>query len=102
HLPSDGRVVVPTGSVARDPPPGMGAYAVSKAGAEAVVRAFAVDVEQTVGCVDPGRVATDLAGGEGRDPDDVAPLFRWAATEAPADDLNGDVIELADWKASTA
>jgi len=102
HLASDGRVLVPTGSVARDPPPGFGGYAISKGAAEAVVRAFAVDVEQTVGCVDPGRVATDLAGGQGRDPDDVAPLFRWAATEAPADDLDGSVLALEDWRTRTA
>lgn len=102
HLASDGRVIVPTGSVARDPPPGFGAYAISKAAAEGVVRAFAADVEQPVGCVDPGRVATDLAGGEGRDPADVAPLFRWAATDAPADELNGNVLELADWRTRTA
>jgi len=102
HLASDGRVIVPTGSVARDAVPDFGSYAVSKAAAEGVVRAFAADVEQIVGCVDPGRVATDLAGGEGRDPEDVAPLFRWAATEAPTEELDGGVIELADWRRRTA
>jgi NAD(P)-dependent dehydrogenase (short-subunit alcohol dehydrogenase family) len=101
HLASDGRVIVPTGSVARDAIPGFGSYAVSKAAAEGVVRAFAVDVEGTVGCVDPGRVATDLAGGEGRDPEDVAPLFRWAATEAPAEELDGGVLDREDWRTAT-
>jgi NAD(P)-dependent dehydrogenase (short-subunit alcohol dehydrogenase family) len=102
HLSADGRVIVPTGSVARDALPGFGSYAISKAAAEGVVRAFAADVDSTVGCVDPGRVATDLAGGEGRDPEAVAPLFRWAAIEAPADDLDGEILELADWRTATA
>jgi len=101
HLASDGRVIVPTGSVASDAIPGFGAYAISKTAAEGVVRAFAADVEQVVGCVDPGRVATDLAGGEGRDPEDVAPLFRWAATEAPAGELDGSVLDREDWQTAT-
>jgi hypothetical protein len=38
HLNGDARVLIPTESVARDPAPGLGSYAVSKAGAEAVMR----------------------------------------------------------------
>ncbi len=45
----DGRVLVPSGSVAREPTPGMGAYAVSKAAAEGLARGFAADVDQTAG-----------------------------------------------------
>jgi len=101
HLTDTARVIVPTGSVARDAKAGIGSYAVSKATAEAIARAFAVDIEQTVGCVDPGQVATDLSGPGGRDPEDVAPMFVWAATEADAEELNGAVLGLREWKMAT-
>lgn len=101
HLTADARVVVPTGAVAREPTEGMGSYAVSKATAEAIVRAFAVDTDATIGCVDPGQVATDLSGGTGRDPGDVAPMFLWAATDADREELNGSVLGLRDWKMAT-
>jgi len=101
HLAPDGRALVPTGHVARDGTPGIGSYAVSKAAAEAIARGFAADLDQTVGCVDPGQVATDLSGERGRDPADVAPMFRWAAVEAPAEDLDGSVLGLKEWKRAT-
>lgn len=102
HLADDARVVVPSGSVAQESLSGMGSYAVSKAGAEAVARGFAADVEQPVGVVDPGLVATDLTGKESaRDPDSVAPMFHWAVTEAPAEDLNGSRLGLREWKKAT-
>ncbi len=102
HLAADARLIVPSGSVAAESKPGMGAYAVSKAAAEAVARGFAADVEQTVGVVDPGLVATDLTGMErARDPESVAPLFVWAATDAPAEDLNGSRLGLREWKQAT-
>ena len=97
----DGRMLVPSGSVAREPEPGMGAYAMSKAAAEGVARGFAADAEQAVGVVDPGLVATDLTGGRGRDPAEVAGLFVWAATELPAGELNGGIVGLRDWKRAT-
>lgn len=97
----DGRVLVPSGSVARDPTPGMGMYAPSKAAAEGLARGFAADVDQTVGVVDPGVVATDLTGGKGRDPADVAGMFRWAALTCPAEDLDGEVVGLREWKRAT-
>lgn len=100
HMDADGRVLVPTGSVAREAKPGFGAYAVSKAAAEGVVRQFAADCEQAIGCVDPGAVDTALHGMGGRSPDEVAPLFTWAAT-VPGE-LDGDVLGLAEWKRSTA
>jgi len=84
HLADNARMIVPSGSVAHESKAGMGAYAVSKAAAEAVARGFAADLDATVGVVDPGLVATDLTGMErARDPESVAPLFVWAATEAP-------------------
>jgi 3-oxoacyl-[acyl-carrier protein] reductase len=97
----EGRVLVPSGSVAREPTPGMGMYAPSKAAAEGLARGFAADVDQTVGVVDPGVVATDLTNGKGRDPSDVAGMFRWAGLECPAADLDGDVVGLREWKQAT-
>jgi len=99
HLAPDGRVLVPSGDVARESTPGMGAYAVSKAGAEALVRGFAADLDQSVAVVDPGYVATDLSGDKGRDPDDVAPMFVWAARDA--DDVDGETLDLRAWKRAT-
>jgi NAD(P)-dependent dehydrogenase (short-subunit alcohol dehydrogenase family) len=99
HLAPDARILVPSGGVARESTPGMGAYAVSKAGAEALVRSFAADLEQSVAVVDPGYVATDISGGKGRDPDDVAPMFVWAA--AGAEDVDGELLDLRTWKAAT-
>ncbi|WP_423995279.1 SDR family oxidoreductase [Halorubrum trapanicum] len=102
HLADDARVIVPSGAVAAESKPGMGAYAVSKAAAEAVARGFAADLDATVGVVDPGLVATDLTGKErAREPESVAPLFVWAATEAPAEDLNGERLGLREWKSAT-
>ncbi|MFK8213396.1 SDR family NAD(P)-dependent oxidoreductase [Haloferax volcanii] len=101
HMADDGRILVPSGSVAREAKPGMGAYAVSKAAAEALVRQFAADCDRTVTVVDPGLVATDLTGGQGRDPDDVADLFVWAATDADPAEFDGDIADLKAWKRAT-
>ncbi|WP_251343027.1 SDR family NAD(P)-dependent oxidoreductase [Haloplanus halophilus] len=101
HLAPDGRILVPSGAVARESTAGMGAYAVSKAGAEALVRGFAADLEQAVGVVDPGYVATDLSDGTGRDPDEVAPMFVWAARDADAEAVDGEVVDLRAWKSAT-
>lgn len=102
RLADGARVIVPSGSVAHESKAGMGSYAVSKAAAEAVARGFAADLDAAVGVVDPGLVATDLTGMEkARAPEDVAPLFIWAATEAPAEDLDGERIGLREWKTAT-
>lgn len=101
HFTEDARVLVPTGSVARDAKAGMGSYGVSKAAAEAIARQFAVDTDYAVGCVDPGMVETDLSGPGGRDPADVAGMFVWAASEAPAEDLDGEILDLRAWKQAT-
>lgn len=100
-IAEDGRVVVPTGQVAREPTPGMGAYGVSKAADAGVVRGFAADAPQTVGMVEPGLVATDLTNGQGKPPERVAGLFVWAATECPPDDLDGSVVGVKEWKQAT-
>jgi len=101
HLNDGARVLVPTGSVASDGTAGYGSYAISKATAEAVARGFAVDTEYVVGCLDPGIVATELTGEHGRDPDSVAPMFVWAATEADPDVIDGTVVGLGEWKKAT-
>lgn len=102
HLADDARILVPSGSVAREPKPGYGSYAVSKAAAEALVRGFAADLDRPVGVVDPGVVATDLTGGQGRDPEDAAGLFHWAAVEAPAEAIDGEVVGLKEYRQATA
>jgi NAD(P)-dependent dehydrogenase (short-subunit alcohol dehydrogenase family) len=101
RMPAEGRVLVPSGSVAREPTEGMGAYGVSKAAAEGLVRGFAADAEQTVGIVDPGLVATAISGGRGRDPEDVSEMFVWAAQEAPSEEFDGEVLDLKAWKRAT-
>lgn len=102
HLASEARILIPSGGVAREAKAGMGAYAISKAGSEAVARGFSADIAQPVSVVDPGLVATDLTGVEkARDPADIAPMYLWAATEADPDDIDGEILDLKQWKRST-
>lgn len=102
HLTADARMLVPAGDAAGAETAGLGGYAVSKAAAVAVARQFAADVEQVVGVVDPGSVATALTGDEGeRTPSDVAPLFRWAATDADPSTVDGRVVTVDDREAAT-
>jgi 3-oxoacyl-[acyl-carrier protein] reductase len=102
HLAPDARVLVPSGSVARTSKPGVGSYAVSKAAAEALVRGFAAELEQTVTVVDPGQVSTDLMNGAtGRDPDEIADMFRWVATAADPEEIDGGVVDLRTWRTAT-
>jgi NAD(P)-dependent dehydrogenase (short-subunit alcohol dehydrogenase family) len=102
HLAEDARVLVPSGAVARDPDPGFGSYAVSKAAAEALVRGFAAELDRAVGVVNPGQVTTELTDdAPGRDPDDVAPMFRWAAVDVSPEDLDGSVLGLREWRMAT-
>ncbi|MFC6938393.1 SDR family oxidoreductase [Salinirubellus sp. GCM10025818] len=100
HLNEGARVLVPSGSIAREAKAGLGSYAVSKAGAEAVARQFAAEIDHPVGIVDPGQVSTDLTGGVGRDPEDAAEMVLWAAGLAD-EELNGEVLDLRTWKAAT-
>jgi NAD(P)-dependent dehydrogenase (short-subunit alcohol dehydrogenase family) len=108
HCESDARGLVPTGRVAREAKRGYGSYAVSKAAAEAVVRGFGVDTDVAVGCLDVGVLATGLASDaddpsdvQGRDPLDVARMFLWAARELPETDLDGQIVELQEWREAT-
>lgn len=100
HLHEEARILIPTGQIAREPKPGLGSYAVSKAGAEALMRGFATDLDQSVACLDPGQVTTSLSGPAGRDPEEIAPMHRWAASLAP-EELNGESIDLRMWKKAT-
>ncbi|WP_433623351.1 SDR family NAD(P)-dependent oxidoreductase [Halomicrococcus sp. NG-SE-24] len=104
HVNDGARVLVPTGAIGHESRPGYGSYAVSKAAAEALVRGFAAEIDATVAGVDPGVVATEMMGekGErGRSPEDVAGLFHWAATEAPAEEVDGAVVGLKEWRQAT-
>ena len=98
HMATDARVLIPTASVARVGREGYGAYAVSKAAAEGVMRGFAAELPQSVGCLEPGTVATEMTGGRGRDPDEIAGMFLWAAREVDPDDLNGNVLTVKEWE----
>lgn len=100
-MPESGRLLVPSGSIANQPKEGMGAYAVSKAAVEGLVRQFSVDAPQTAAVVDPGMVDSDLSGPGGRDPEDVAPMFVWAATDADAAEIDGGRVDLRTWKRAT-
>jgi NAD(P)-dependent dehydrogenase (short-subunit alcohol dehydrogenase family) len=102
HLADDARVLVPSGSVARQASPGFGSYAVSKAAAEALCRGFAAKLDHPVGIVDPGTVATDLTNGRGRDPEAAAALFVWAATEASTEAVDGEVVTIDEFEQATA
>ena len=101
HLADDARVLVSSGEVAREARKGYGSYGVSKAAAEALARGFATELEQVVCIVDPGVVATELTDGQGRDPESVAGQFEWAATDAAAAEVDGQVVDLKTWRAAT-
>lgn len=101
HLADDARVLVPTGQIAREPQASFGSYAVSKATAEALVRGFAAELEFSIGLLDLGQVATDLAGEAGRDPADIADMFVWAATDINDEDLDGGILDLRAWRQAT-
>lgn len=102
HLNDDARVLVPSGSIARDAKAGFGAYAVSKAAAESVARQFAAELEQPVCVLDLGQVETELTDfATGRSPADIAPMFRWAAMDADPETVDGAVVGLKEWKRAT-
>ena len=102
HLTTDARVFIPSGRIAREAATGFGSYAVSKAGAEAVARQFAAESDRCVGVLDLGQVETELTEyAAGRTPEDIAPMFWWAATEADEETVDGTVVGLREWKKQT-
>ena len=101
HLNDGARVLVTTDRAARDAAPGFGAYAVSKAAAEAICRQFAVELDRPIGVLDLGRVSTERFDDDnGCDPSEVAPMVWWAATEAAPEVLDGSVVDLDTWRAA--
>ncbi|MES3516204.1 MAG: SDR family NAD(P)-dependent oxidoreductase [Natronomonas sp.] len=102
HLSESARILVPSGEIAREPKAGLGGYAVSKAGAEAVARQYSAELDAAVGVLDLGMLSTELTDhGPGRDPADVAGMFLWAAKAADAETIDGAVVGLRDWKKAT-
>jgi 3-oxoacyl-[acyl-carrier protein] reductase len=99
HLTDDACVLVPTGGIGHETRAGYGSYAVSKAATEALVRGFSAELDGTVVGIDPGVVGTDMMEGDGRDPEDVAGLFVWAATDAA--EVNGEIVGLKRWRQAT-
>jgi 3-oxoacyl-[acyl-carrier protein] reductase len=99
HLTENARVLVPTGSIGHETHAGYGSYAVSKAASEALVRGFSAELDGAVVGIDPGVVGTDMMGGKGRDPEDVAGLFVWAATGAA--EVDGEIVGLKRWRQAT-
>lgn len=105
HLAADARVLIPSTPAAREPRAGAGAYAVSKAAAEALARGFAADLDNPVAAVDTGDVEdvdADLGGADDTRPsEEAAAMFVWAATEAPAEALDGGVLDRDAWRRAT-
>ncbi len=102
YLTDDARVLVPSGSIANDPKPGYGTYAVSKAAAEAIAAGFAAELDQVVGVLDPGQVSTALTNdAPGRDPEEIAKMVRWAAVEADPETVDGERVDLRTWRGAT-
>ena len=102
HLSNDARALLPSGRVAREAMMGYGAYAVSKAGAEAVIRQFSAESETPAAVLDLGQLETELTGNAGgRDPTDIAPMFWWAAAKADEEALDEEVVGLREWKKAT-
>lgn len=67
----------------------------------ALVRGFAAELDRVVGLVDPGRVATDPADGEGEHPAAAAERFPWAAVEADPGTVDGRVVDRRTWREAT-
>lgn len=101
HVVDDGRILIPSGSTAREAKPGMSTYAISEVAAEALVRQSAADHDQTVTVADSGLVATDLTGGQGRGPDDVIGPFIWMTADVDPAEFNDSVANLKAWERVT-
>jgi NAD(P)-dependent dehydrogenase (short-subunit alcohol dehydrogenase family) len=104
-----GRAVFLTTAAVRKLPPGAGAYAVSKAALEAMVRLYAKETQGgslTVTLVDPGPTRTAMRAGAypREDPDAVkpaealAPLFLQLAVEGKPG--GGELVVADDWLAA--
>ena len=103
RMASAGRAIFVTTSLARDALPYYGAYAVSKAGLETMVRIYAGEVARTnvrVNLVDPGIARTRLRATifPGEDPETVPPPERVADAflelALPECSRNGEIVTL--------
>lgn len=103
-----GRAVYVTSSVAHNPKAFWGAYAATKAGAEAMVKCWADEIENTpirVAVVDPGRMRTRLRAqaypGEDPmkhpDPSEIGPLMAELCRPDRTPELD---VSFAAWKAA--
>ncbi|HEX3535601.1 MAG TPA: SDR family NAD(P)-dependent oxidoreductase [Stellaceae bacterium] len=101
----DGRAIFVTSELARQPMPYYGAYAVSKAGLETLVKIYAGELGRArvrVNLIDPGTVRTRLRArifpGENPEtvppPESVAPAFIELAV--PACERNGEIVTAAE------
>lgn len=92
HLNEGARVLVPGCEGASAPENNTGAYGVSKAASTAIAMSFASELGAAVAVVDPGVVASELTGPDGREPAAVAELFVETA-EAEPESIDGQRID---------
>lgn len=107
HLADDARILVPVGQAGRDGESGTGGGGgggsggrlapISTATVAALALGFSTDLDQVVGVVAHGPLATEENGGEGRSPGDVAPMFVWAASEADGERVDGEILDVKTW-----
>lgn len=89
HLNDGARVLIPTCDYNDTP---RDVYDISKTTATAIAKGFADEISAAVAVVDPGVIATELTGDQGRDPSDAAALFVEAADRSP-DSIDGTRID---------
>lgn len=92
HLSATARVLVPSVGVARDPAPGYGTYAVSKAAAEAVARGFAVELDTCIAIVDLPTALVGDTGDMAADDEASIELIEWTALTAEPSTIDGAVV----------
>ena len=101
RLSEAGRAIFVTSAVARAPTAYWGAYAVSKAGLETLVRTYAAEIVKTnvrANLIDPGAVATRMRAhafpGENPEtlPTPMAITDRFVELASPTCELNGEVV----------
>jgi NAD(P)-dependent dehydrogenase (short-subunit alcohol dehydrogenase family) len=99
-----GRAIFVTSGVARAASPYWGAYAVSKAALETLVRIYAAEIANTpvrANLIDPGRVRTRLRAQAfpGEDPADLPPpesvAKAFLALAVPECTRNGEIVDIA-------
>ncbi|WP_396593324.1 SDR family NAD(P)-dependent oxidoreductase [Brevundimonas sp. R86498] len=110
RLSEAGRVIHLTTSVAREPKAFWGLYAATKAGAEALMLAWADEIENTpirVSVLDPGRMRTQMRAQAfpGEDPETLphpSEIGTLVVELARGDRVPGLRVDFRDWKAGLA